>query len=183
MNNTGFIEAGTIIRSQGIQGDLVIKLCMEIDSNVQLMYLDLTDADLDNKISYNVKNFSFLDDSLILIRFSEVSGRSQASFLEGKKVFIKNEDYLNKYGSEIYNSKLSGYKIYDHEEKKHLGKIIGLKKIRVKYLEKTLMFVEYCNQPLPIPYEEDIVKYIDHDQKEVYITLPDEFLEVLLTKQ
>ncbi|MCP3659424.1 MAG: hypothetical protein GY830_03550 [Bacteroidetes bacterium] len=187
MNNTGFIEAGEIVRSRGIQGDLIIELNLEIDTNIQLMYLDLTDGNLNNedsKIAYNVKNFENLGNNLALVRFNEVSERSQTNFLEGKKVFIKNENFsFNTYNSDITPSKLEGYKIFDYEEKKHLGKIIGLKKVRVKYLEKTLMFVEYGNQPLPVPYEEDIIRFIDHDQKAVYINLPDEFLEVLLTKQ
>lgn len=187
MNSKGFIEAGKIVRSQGIQGDLIIELCMEIDTNVQLMYLDLTEGDLnigDSKVAYNVENFSMLDNSSALIKFREVSERSQTNFLEGKSIYVKKEGcYFDKYGNEITNSGLSGYKIFDHEEKKHLGKIIGLQKVKNKYLDRMLMVVEYGNQALPVPFEENIVRHIDHDQKAVFINLPDEFLEVLLTNQ
>ncbi len=186
MDNIEYIEVGRVLRSQGIQGELIVELLEDIKNDIKLVYIDLNDGGIDmgegdSKVAYNIENFKLRSDGFALIRFMEISGRSQTSFLEGKTLYVAKEDcYPNSYIIDGITKGLSGYRILD-KDKKMLGKIIGFQKVRKGHIERILMVLEFDNQELPIPFDEKIIKSIDHSEKIVYVNMPFEYLEVLLT--
>src|SRR5690606_16361085 len=134
----------------------------------------------DSKVAYNIDSLKLKDNNIAVIRFMEISGRSQASFMEGKTLYIAKEDFSGH--TETSNEEvkgLYGYQIFDYQDKKYLGKVVGIKKIKKRNLERELMIIESETHQFPVPYEDEVIKSVDHKNKSIYVKMPFEFLEVL----
>ncbi len=96
MSNSGdFILVGEIISTNGINGEVIVKLSdnplyitpkqifIEINSNESTM------------ISYNVEYFKLKNPSEHILKLKEYANVSQANFLKGEKIYV-NKEMLSK---------------------------------------------------------------------------------------
>lgn len=177
MQQKDCFEVGKITRTHGLQGDVIIYL--DVDTPAAYASIEILLLEIRNQlIPYTILNFNLYKTKQAIISFEEVNSLEEAEVLQNTKLFlpldilpkIKEED--NFYLHEVIN-----FKVIDQ----HLGEL-GLIKEFVETGVQTLLNMEYKKQEVLIPMNDEIVKTINREKKELYTNLPTGLLEVYLEK-
>ncbi len=184
MSSKIFIKAGKVIKSQGIQGELVVKLEGSVDLELEAMYIDLMENNRNVEsvhIAYDIEKLKRLDADTVLVKFREISDRSQTNFLNGKSIFVKRESYDSLIATKhTENYDICGYDLYN-QNNKYIGKVSGIQNINKKSVKASLMMVTNGNQKIPVRFGENgSIIEIDNNKKKVFAKIPEEFLEMFL---
>ncbi len=184
MNSKIFIKAGKIIKSQGIHGELIVKLEGPVDVELETMYIDLMENNENVEsvhIAYDIEKLERLDTDTVLVKFREISDRSQTNFLSDKSIFVKRESYGNLITTKhTQNYDICGYDLYN-QNNKYIGKISGIQNINKKIVKASLMMVTNGNQKIPVRLGKNgSIMKVDNNKKKVFAKIPEEFLEMFL---
>ncbi|MHA7877428.1 MAG: ribosome maturation factor RimM [Bacteroidota bacterium] len=170
-NTTGYIALGIIQRRQGLQGNLIIKLehaIRDLDGiNSLFIQIDYT------FVPYGVERF-FWQHRKAILKLEGVDDPQAAYSLQGQTIFIAQDTLAQLSPQGADTNTLLGYHVVDFQE----GDLGTVKAIYTPFQQKILV-IAYQNQELLVPYHKDIVTYIDHMQRRLFVHLPHGFIQAM----
>lgn len=157
MSKASCIELGVIQRKQGLQGAVVARLHQEVPrlDTLKSLFVQINHT----LVPYGIEQFS-LQHGRAIIKLQGVNDATTAHDLKGCAVFIPREALPELSDSSAQLTQLIGYQVVGVKEG-HLGMLQDIYQPAQQYL----LAVDYHDQELLIPYHEDIVTDIDHDEK------------------
>lgn len=177
MQQKDCFELGKITRTHGLNGDVIIYL--DVDNPEEYTELDILLLDIRQRlVPYTITQFNLYKTKQAIVNFEEIKSLEEAEALQNTKLFlplgilptIKEDD-------NFYLHEVIDFKIIDN----NLGKL-GFIKEFVETGVQTLINMEYKNQEVFIPMNDEIVLKINREKKELYTNLPDGLIEVYLEK-
>lgn len=163
-------ELGYIVKTHGLKGEVTIQLDVDDPS----VYYEMESVFLEqsgNLIPFFFESILPQGNRMIAL-FEEIDSLDKASELTGCKLFLPSEVLPPLSSDEYYLHELVGMKVIDGD--KELGVVETIYQPSAQYLAA----VVYEGHELLIPIEDDIVKKVDKDTSQIFIELPDGFLEI-----
>lgn len=170
--STTYLPIGTIHRAHGTEGHLLLHIAahdVALD-NLQTVFVQFGTTE----VPYHVDEVTWQASHAIL-KLQGVDSRQAAYDLRGRAVSIPQAAVPQALPTtDISPLALIGYRVTDEREG-DLGTITQLHALPMQ----TLLVTDYPVVELLIPYHRDLVKHIDHDQKQVTTELPIGFIDAL----
>ncbi len=166
-------KIGYLQKPHGIKGEVVLQL--ESDYTESLEEFPTVFLKIDGLLV----PFFMADGGLrirsadsVLVRFDWIENELDAKRITGCQVYLKNEDVIID-EDEVHLHKLVGYTLFD-ETKGEIGKIE-----RVDDYSGNLIFqVNYKNEEILIPFNQDFLVRFDEEKKEIELECPDGILDL-----
>ncbi|MCX7863226.1 MAG: ribosome maturation factor RimM [Bacteroidales bacterium] len=162
MNCFSCKKAGYVKKTHGIKGELIIQLDYPITDNFYLKdwaYLNYEGMLIPFRIDY----YEEVDSLHIIIKFYHIKNIEEAKRFVNCEFFVDNHmQWLQEY--EKLNVK--GYSLFDSNNEL-LGTIIDMLPIK----NNPVVEVKKEKNKFLVPFHQSIIKYTDHNKKEVFLKL------------
>jgi 16S rRNA processing protein RimM len=174
-NTEDLILFGLILKTHGIEGHLVLKLYVlpenELKEN-EPVFIEIDGL----PVPFFIREFRTLsDDSALFLTDSEYTP-VPVSDLINCRVFVKSHLIAEQDGEKAVNYEdLTGFRVVDERHGDQ-----GVVREIVEYSENTLMVVDFKDREILIPFHEDIVRYIDFENRLIEILAPEGLLDINL---
>ncbi|MGB9893366.1 MAG: ribosome maturation factor RimM [Candidatus Saccharicenans sp.] len=170
MKRVELVSIGRIIRSEGKDGTLKIKLYHQSlrELSFRKIYLEKEGECQE----YQVENFSLGRNSPFL-KLKEVNNLQQAEALRGREILVKEEDFPALEEGSYYDFQLLGC-LVETKTGRRLGEVIGL----ITIGDTTLLEVKVSGREVEIPLVEAVCQKIDVANKKIIIDPPEGLLEL-----
>jgi 16S rRNA processing protein RimM len=166
-------QLGYVSKVHGLKGE--IQAFLDVDMPENYKKLESVFVDIDNKlIPFFIERIGVAENKAV-IKFEEVDTIEAAENLKNKRLYLPLNK-LPKLGQEqFYYHDIIGYSVIDQAEGV-LGEIVTIYNLP----HQDLIAMQYNNKEVLIPIIDDIVKSVDHEQKEVKVFLPDGLLQIYM---
>jgi 16S rRNA processing protein RimM len=164
ISKDNLVGIGYIQRSHGYQGNIQIKCTKEIALNKgDFLFLLLDGLPVPFQI---LSSKGKGDQPVLALEF--VNSHEYAQRLIGTEVFlnapeIPTESELSYVGYHLVDKKLS-----------HLGDVQDV----IQLPHQTLFLIEYNGKECYVPFIETFVEHISHDEREIWLNLPDGLMDL-----
>jgi 16S rRNA processing protein RimM len=176
MNKNDCYQLGKITKTHGLKGELQIWL--DVDNPAD--YEDLDSVLLEIKgdlIPYLVEQIQVRGTKSI-IKFEEIDSIEVAQKLVNTDIYLPLDLLPELENEQFYYHEITGFRVVD-EVKGALGIITAVYTSN----QQDLIAMDYQEVEVLIPINDDIVKSVDKEKKELYTNLPDGLLEVYTEAQ
>jgi 16S rRNA processing protein RimM len=169
--NESLFELGTIIRSHGIKGDMVIYIVMDDPShfsglkNIQINSGDALKA-------WKVTSIRFKEREAT-VHLQGIDDRNTSDLYLKKKVFVQKEDLPEPGEKQFYIHEITGYTVTD----KTLGDV-GVINDVYELPQHPVLAVIYNEKEALIPASADFIVKIDRKNKIILMDLPEGLLDI-----
>jgi 16S rRNA processing protein RimM len=165
---------GKITKTHGLKGELAIWLDVDYPED----YEDLDSVLLEVKgelVPYFVEEIQIRPNKSI-IKFEDIHTIEEAQKLVNCDIYLP-EDNLPELedNDQFYYHEIIGYTVVD-ATKGELGKVLAV----YTSDRQDLIAMQYEGKEVLIPIDDDIVKTVDREKKELYTNLPEGLMEVYL---
>jgi len=171
MTRDDYISLGTVVKTRGISGDLVIRSnrkLLQIKNNWESVWIEIDGL----LVPFFISSYSFFKDNEILIGLEDIDLPEKAEKLTGRNAFIHKSNIVQSPG-DYSPDKILGFLIIDIHSGE-IGKITGIDEIP----GNSLFRVEHGNREILIPMQEDLIHEINEKKKIILVDLPEGFLEI-----
>jgi 16S rRNA processing protein RimM len=163
-------ELGYIVKTHGLKGEVTIQLDVDDPS----VYYEMESVFLEQ--SGNLVPFFFESilpqGNRVIAHFEEIDSLDKASELTGCKLFLPTETLPKLSSEEYYLHDLVGMKVIEGDEE--LGTVTTIYQPSAQYLAAVM----HKGHELLIPIEDGIVQKVDKEAGQVFVKLPDGFMEI-----
>ncbi|MFZ9044845.1 MAG: ribosome maturation factor RimM [Cyclobacteriaceae bacterium] len=163
-------ELGYIVKTHGLKGEVIIQLDVDDPS----VYYEMESVFLEK--SGNLIPFFFErlvpQGSRIIGRIEEVDSKDKASELTGCKLFLPIDALPSLNSEEYYLHELVGMTVLEGDNE--LGVVSKIYQPSAQYLAAVM----YESHELLIPIEDDIVKEVNKKTAQIFVELPNGFLDI-----
>lgn len=162
---------GSVIKSKGISGNLVIrtKITTTGISEKQKFVMVKIDGLL---VPFFIDSWKNISDKEIILKFRDTDTRESAEKFRDREIWLPRNEF--KKTSLITTSpNISGYKVIDSKEG-----FVGITSGIVEIPENELLRVNRGDREVLIPIQEGIVIEINPDKQEIRVNLPDGLLDI-----
>ena len=175
MQQKDCFELGKITRTHGLQGDVVIYL--DVDNPEEYANLDILLLEIRNKLlPYTLTSFNLYKTKQAIVNLEEVKSLEEAEALQNTRLFLPLDVLPNiTEDDNFYLHEVINFDIIDQ----NMGKL-GFIKEFIETGVQNLINMEYKNQEILIPLNDEIVLTINREKKELYTNLPKGLIEVYL---
>jgi 16S rRNA processing protein RimM len=173
MSDSSLFELGTIIRSHGIKGDLVIYIATEDPKHFRNLKSLLVESGSDKK-EMKITSIRFKD-NLATVHLEGIEDRNTSDLFLKKKVFIPQENLPEPDGKNFYFHEIIGFNIHD----KTLGDIGTITDV-FEMPQHAVLSIFYKDKEALIPAASDFIIKIDRKNKILLMDLPEGLLDVYL---
>jgi 16S rRNA processing protein RimM len=166
------VHTGTIIKPHSYLGTVKVAfLFYELQEAVeagQFLYI------LHNQkpVPYLIESVQWTDEKNALIKLTDINSEEEAESLRGKEIVMPETELGAAEEDETEGEELKGYKVQD-DEGQPLGEITNVIEGPQNLLRVVLKGHEYL-----IPYHEDLIIKVDHENKLVTAILPEGLLDL-----
>lgn len=165
-------ELGTIIRSHGIKGDVVIYISMDDPSHFKKLKTVLINSD--ELKEWEITSIRFKGKEATL-HLKGIDDRNTSDLFLKKKVFINKEDLPDPGEKKFYIHEIIGYMLHD-ETLGELGKIDDVYEMPAH----PVLAITYKEKEALIPASADFILKVDRRKKTIFMNIPDGLLDVYL---
>lgn len=174
MNKEDCYLLGKLTKTHGLKGELAIWLDVDYPED----YEELDSVLLEIKgqlVPYFIEEIQIRANKSI-IKFEDIDTIEEAQKLVNCDIYLP-EDNLPELEDEdqFYYHEIIDFDVID-EEKGKLGKVLAV----YTSDRQDLISMQYEGKEILIPIDDDIVKTVNREKKEIYTHLPDGLLEVYL---
>jgi 16S rRNA processing protein RimM len=171
ININDLLPVGTIARTHGIQGKLILRL-EETEAN-DIPEKEWVFVKIDGlPVPFFISEVNDINDNKVIIAFETVKTESDARKLAGCRIYV-NKKSLSERTKKLHERKsIIGYTVHD----KKIG-IIGTVVEIIDISENPVVRV-IGNKELMVPYNKDFILKISHKDKLLQVMLPEGLLEI-----
>jgi len=173
METEDWLEIGTIVAPQGIQGEVRVLSASDfperfLTKGQRWIRKKATDAPRPLELK---KGKQIPGKNLYILRFAEITDRNQAEALVNYQLLVPATDRLPLEPGEFHVTDLLGLMVYDHQTGDHLGIVTDFYSAGNDLLEVTLDQSE--GKKVLIPFVDEIVPVVEIMEKRLEIaTIP-----------
>ncbi len=167
-----YIELGVIQRKRGLKGELVVGLHKEVSPphvTLKTLFVQIDHT----LVPYCVEQLSCQHRKAI-IKLQGVDNPKAAHHLQGRSIFMLQEALPQAPAQAGYLDSLLGYHVVDGQEGS-----LGIVQAIYAPSQQRLLAVDYRGRELLVPYHEDIVIRVDHEQQTIAVRLPNGFIKAM----
>ncbi len=165
-------QLGYIVKTHGLKGEVIILL--DVDNPLEYMEMEsvflLQNKDL---IPFFIARFS-LQGNKAIAKFEDIDTLDSAKKLMGCKLYLPLEDLPDLPRGGYYYHDLIGFDVLEKGEK--LGSIKSIYQPSSQYLAA----LEVKGKEVLIPIDDNIIRKVNKDQKEIEVDLPEGLLDIYL---
>jgi 16S rRNA processing protein RimM len=162
---------GTITKAHGIKGELVIQLIEPIRLATQSNTLDYIFIKIGATLVPHRIEAMDLGPQKLVIKLQDIDSRTETYALIKQTAWIPTA-LLRKDTQRDESADLKGYEVIDNREGK-----LGLVEHIDQFPMHQCLVIMYKGKELLIPYQEPIVEQLNHERKQIFIDLPQGFLQ------
>lgn len=167
-------QLGTIIRSHGVKGDVVIYLDVDEPSGYKkIKSVFLIEGDELKEWKLNSIRIS---DKLATVHLNGINDRNTSDLYIKKEVFLPVELLPSLKDKQFYFHEIIGFKLVD-KSKGDLGPVTNVYELP----QHPVLAIQYQNQEVLIPAVPDFIIAIDRERKTIEMDLPDGLIEIYTT--
>ena len=173
MNLDDCYQLGYIVKVHGTNGGVIIFLDTDEPESYYQMESVFVQTN-EGLIPFFIEGFEKTNQvNKLITYFEEIETIEQATKLKGSKLFLPLSDLENLDDDQFYYHEITDFSIIDE----NIGEIGKLKTVYDMPTHDMLAF-DYQNKEVMIPIQEPIYKGVDKSKKELYVALPEGYLDV-----
>lgn len=172
------IQIGKIQKAHGIKGEVLLRLSSgeNLKPFPKILYgckdsfneiKETQEAD-----SYEVLKVRFVPQG-VLLQFKDCTDRNEALKLQGLSFYVDSKELKSPENSSLFLSELLGFRVCLQEPN---SKSIGIISHFISHSHQDLMVVSQKGKSIEIPFVRSYIKDIDFKNKNLFLTLPENFL-------
>jgi 16S rRNA processing protein RimM len=170
MTRDDYILLGSIVKTRGISGEVVIRSKITIREIIKQKSVMLKIDGL--LVPFFVISWKNIQDNEIILKFRDIETKEKAEKLKDAEVYLLKTAISN-VDIKSVTENLSGYQVVDIRTGV-IGKSTGIMEIP----GNELLQVEYRKKEILLPLQEGVVLEINSEKKMIKVDLPDGFLEI-----
>jgi len=171
MTRDDYIFLGTIVKTRGTSGDLIIrskKKIVQIKNNWESVMVEIDGL----LVPFFISGWNISGSNEILLTVEDIDIPEKAVKFSGRKVYI-NQSVIVFSSSEFHPDEVNGYLVIDINAGE-IGRITGIDEIP----GNPLFRLKYHGREILIPIHQDLIIEINEKKKIVRVNLPAGFLEI-----
>jgi 16S rRNA processing protein RimM len=168
-----YFKIGKFVAAHGIKGELLLKHELGKKTSLKGLKIIFIEEKKNSLLPWFVEIVKLKNGEEVLMKLEGVSTREAAVKLAQKEVWFSEED-LKKFSAKSSPIHLLGYTIVNGE--KPVGEILEI----IEQAHQMLCRIEINGTEVLIPLNEGTLRKINHNRKEVMVSLPDGLLEIYL---
>jgi len=170
---TAYFKLGKLVAVHGLKGELVLKHELGKETSLKGLKNVFIEQAKNSFLPWFVASITIKNSDEVYLKLDDVDTKEAAARLARKEVWVTEADF-KKHAAKSSPANLLGYSVVDKE--KPLGEIVEV----IEQAHQILCKVEINQKEALIPLNEDTLKKIDHNNKEVIVNLPEGLLEIYL---
>lgn len=169
---TNYINIGKFVAAFGVKGDLILKHALGKKTMLKDIEAVFVEEVKGSYLPYFVESSKAKDTEETYVKLDSIDTREAAARLSTKNVWLPEEDFRQLAGKSAPISLLGFILITDEEE--NLGPIEEV----IEQPHQVLLRIDLDGKEALIPLHAETLDRIDHQKKEVHVTLPDGLLDI-----
>ena len=162
---------GKVLSTHGYKGHLKIRILKyELkDCNALQSFFLLEN---EKHLPYFIESIKFTKDNEALVKLEDVHTKESAAHLKAKEIFVHKRDIID----EVSNSEELSWLDYTLNDSNvgDLGSIINV----FEFPAQLMIQIIYKKNEKLIPLHDDFIDEIDHENKQIQVTLPEGLLDI-----
>ncbi|MFN6945535.1 MAG: ribosome maturation factor RimM [Cytophagaceae bacterium] len=176
MNIESCFKLGYITKVHGLKGDIVAFL--DVDYSEDYIELESVFVEINQQlIPFFIEDFRIKSPKNVILKFEDTASFEQASELVGKSLFLPLTMLADLEEGQFYYHDVIDYRV---EDKKN-GQL-GIVKAFYEMPGQDLLAMEYQEKEILIPVNDDIILEADHEQKILFVELPDGLIDLYMNE-
>lgn len=173
MNIGECFQLGYVIKKHGLSGEVNILLDVDVPheyQNLESVFVEINDK----LVPFFIESISIKGNKAI-VRFEDVNTADQADDLKGKGLFLPLSMLPELGDNKFYYHQIIGYHVIDATDGD-----IGVVKDVYTSPNQDLLAIDHQSKEILVPINDEIIGSVDHDNKQLHVTLPEGLLDVYL---
>jgi 16S rRNA processing protein RimM len=166
-----YINIGRIVASFGLKGEVILKHALGKKTPLKGVETLFIEERKGAYLPYFMESARAKDHEETYVKLEGVNTKESANRLASRNVWLMEDDFRKLAGKSAPIS-LLGYQLITEDEK--LGPIEEV----IEQPHQVLLRISLDGNEALIPLHEETLDGIDHDRKEVHVTLPDGLLDI-----
>jgi len=162
---------GKISKPHGINGEMSFSFTTDVFDTEDAEYFVFEIEGI--LIPFYIESYRFRTDTTALLKLIDVDTEEQAREFNGLAIHLPNFYLKNVQEDEITVNYFVGFKLFNEKGEK-LGVVTDID----QSTENILFIVENASKELLIPANDDFITEINHEQKNIYMKLPEGLLDL-----
>ncbi len=173
MIKADFVFAGKILKHQGIKGNMIAAL--EIDISEILQKKESVFLEIKNElVPFFIEQFDIISPDTVVISFDDINSVEQTKSLLSCSIFIPVNQLTEKERKRLNNQyEIIGYKVMDTKHGE-----IGIVDRIIKNPMQSLLQIRSGEREILIPMTDNILIKTNHSKKIIIVTSPDGLIEL-----
>jgi 16S rRNA processing protein RimM len=167
-----YINIGKIVASFGLKGEVILKHALGKKTMLDGIEAIFVEENKGSYLPYFVESSKAKDTEEMYVKLESIDTRESANRLSPRNVWLLDEDFRKLAGKSAPISLLGFTLITDEEE--NLGPIEEV----IEQPHQVLLRIDLDGKEALIPLHAETLDKIDHQKKEVHVTLPDGLLDI-----
>jgi 16S rRNA processing protein RimM len=173
MNIDDCYQLGFVTKTHGLQGNVVFLL--DVDDPEEYQELDSVFIEVEQTlVPYFIDTIRLQKDKAI-VSLEDVTTLESAAKLVGCRLFLPLDNLPELEEDQFYYHEIVGYRITD-ESLGELGEVATVYEVPHQHL----IAMMYRGREVLIPVNDAIVKGVDHQKREISVSLPEGLLDIYL---
>ncbi|PQB05850.1 ribosome maturation factor RimM [Aureitalea marina] len=165
---------GKIVKKYSFRGELLVRLDSddpEIYENLESVFVEL-----DHRlIPFFIEHAQLHKSQLLRIQFEDVQSEEDAESLLGKELFLPLSILPPLSDNKFYFHEIIGFEVIDE----HFGAVGSVKSVN-DTTNQALFVIDHKGQEVLIPINDDFIKRVDRDKKEIRVAVPEGLIDLYL---
>lgn len=166
-----YINIGRIVASFGLKGEVILKHALGKKTTLKGVETLFIEERKGAYLPYFMESSRAKDHEETYVKLEGVNTKESANRLASRNVWLMEDDFRKLAGKSAPIS-LLGYQLITEDEK------LGLIEEVIEQPHQVLLRISLDGNEALIPLHEETLDGIDHDRKEVHVTLPDGLLDI-----
>ena len=165
---------GKIVKKYSFKGELLVRL----DSDDPEIYeqLESVFVELDHRlIPFFIEHAQLHKSSLLRVQFEDVQSEEDAEALLGKELYLPLDLLPKLTGNKFYYHEVIGFVVIDQT----FGPVGKIRKIN-DTTNQALFVIDREGKEVLIPINDDFIKQVDRDNREVRVAVPEGLIDLYL---
>lgn len=175
MNKDQCFFLGTVTRTHGLNGNVIVKL--EGDDQKEYEQMESVFLEIQEKlVPFFINSISIKSNETAIVDFEFIDDEKWAKRIIGARLFLPEEFFPELGNSSFYFHEVIDFKVIDNAT----GDEIGTVKEIIDYPQHSVMAVMKGYTEILIPVSDEIFKTVDRENQILYADLPEGLLDIYL---
>lgn len=173
MNRENALEIGIIVKTRGINGEVILETKdSAIQENIKESLLIEIDGLL---VPFFINHIHNVSSNRVRVILDWVDNENKANKLVNCAVFLETKNIATQNKEALSPSLLEGFNVID-SEKGSIGEVSQF----VDQENNPLLIIKHNRNEILLPFQDQLIKQIDHDTKTIFIEAPEGLIDLYL---